>query len=381
MTTDRHIPIRRLDPAVERLLNRERIKEARMLPTGKLKDEHHQQVRDLLDKLTIDQESGDRYITFNEVARSIGKSQSVISQWYSGNYPARMDPITRAVNRFVETTIQRQQTLGEKQFVMTWVAEMMIARVSMAHNAKKMLCMVAPAGSGKTMVIEYLADEYSGFTIYIDGQLRPKAFLQRLARAVRVPESGTANELMERIVARLKGRQTIIFIDEAHLLNHQCAGVIRAIYDQTGVTIAMFGARQMFEMIDDRASGGGQFWRRCHKVNMLKQASLTPNDRGEPGRMLFSAAEIREVVAARGMRLADDDAVQMMTTIANVPDSGALDLVTSLMSNIAYLYGEDQPISVSALVNALMSSDDVNGEHLIGQVNLDQGEQYSEAVA
>lgn len=340
-----------------------------MLPDGKLTEEHHQGVRDLLDDLILDA-NGKRMVSFVQIGKAIGKTTSVVSQWYGGSYSGNMDGVTRAINRFVETSRKRQQIKGPDNYIPTWMASQMIERVRLAHNKGKMAAIVAPAGSGKSIVIEYLAEEFDGFTVYCDATLTPKQFLARLATSlhIKVSKWTTLAEIMAKVVSRLDGRQTIIFIDEAQLLNRKCGGVIRSLHDQTKVTIAMFGSQQIFGLIDDRDAsiGGGQFWRRCHKVDMIRQAQLLGDGDGN-AHPLFSVEEVRAIAKAKDIRLANDGVAGMLARIACIPGFGTMGLVCDILEDILYLY-DGEPATVRSVTQALLIGSDVEAEEILGQV-------------
>lgn len=367
-----HYPITRLSPAIEKLLNRDRIREARMLPEGKLSDEHHQQVRDLLDELTINT-NGRRVISFAEISRAIGRAGNTASQWYNGKLTGDVDRVTRAINQFIDTHITRQKIKGDSDYVPTWVAEQMIVRVRLAHNKRKMLACVSPAGSGKSLVIQALAEEFQGYTVYCDETLSPKMLLLRIARACRCESDkrDTTSDLIAKIIERLVGRNTIVFIDEAQLLSNKCAGVIRSLYDQTGVTFALFGSQNIFHVIDDRDPriGGGQFWSRTHKVDMVRQASIHPDDQGNAGRLLFTVEEVRALAQSKGVRLSRDGVEDMLLQIACLPTFGTLRLVCDLLEDILYLH-DDAVATVSRITEALLIGSDVEAEQILGQVNV-----------
>ncbi len=356
-----------IDPLIERLLNRDRIREARMLPDGTLTDDHHDQVRSDFDTLIRD-DAGKRIIPLTRVAKAIGKSAPVLTQWYNGNYSGDNDGITRLVNSWIETTRQRQR-LGSSDYVETWAAEQMMQRFRLAHNKNHMAVIVSPSGSGKDMVINALAEEFDGIVVYCDTTLTPKQLLVRIARQARIGKvSGSAAELMERIVERLKGRNTALFINEAQLLRNQCAGVVRAIHDETGITIAMFGSQDIFSLIDDRANGGGQLWRRCHKVNMLEQLRYAPNPSGAGCRPLFTVEEIQAIAKKKRIRLAKDGVAEMLAAIACLPTYGTLGLIDSLLSDIAFLFDEDRTATVSRVTEVLIAGSDIEAEDILLQV-------------
>jgi DNA transposition AAA+ family ATPase len=350
-----------------------------MLPDTKLTDEHHDLVREDFDALTMGP-NRKRTTSLNEVGKAIGNSGSVVSQWYTGNYAGDMDAITRKINNWIETTRQRQR-LGTGDYVETWVAEQMKAVVRMAHNKRKMACIVSPSGSGKDMVIEAMSQEFGGPVVYCEATFTPKQLLQRIAASCKLPIGGSASDITARIVAQLKGRNTILFINEAQVLKASCGGVIRSIYDQTGVTVALFGAQQIFSLIDDRANGGGQFWSRCQKVSMLEQLRYAPNPGGAGCRPLFTIEEIKALAKSKSIRLADSAVVKMLAKIACLPDFGTLRLVAGLLDDIAYFYEEDRTATVSRITQLLILGNDIEAKDICAQAGYDLPEPGQEIAA
>src|SRR5690606_20588100 len=160
-----------------------------------------------------------------------------------------------------------------------------------------------------------------------------------------------------------------VFLDEAQTLPPEAAGIIRSVYDQTGVIFIMLGACDVFELIDDRKdSGGGQFWRRCLKFNIINRAARVadPSDPTRMGRPLYTVDEIARFVASRELRLADDDALQMLWRLACLADRGTLGLVNALLMGIADIYGRDVAITVDLIASQLFMEDDGDADEILG---------------
>lgn len=234
------------------------------------------------------------------------------------------------------------------------------ASVRLADRRQKMAAIVSPSGSGKDVVIAALAEELNGVVVYCDMSMTPTRLIQAIAEAIKLRVINETYELKRRIIRRLKDRSTIIFVNEAQQLARRgtgakCASVLRSVYDQTGVPICLFGSAEVFSFIDDRdpASGGGQLYRRCIKVNMLNRARLTedPDHAGRVGRPLFSKDEVRHFLAMKQVKLSGD-VFELLWQVANLTDHGTLGLVGDVVETIADLYPGD-PITAEHVHTAL----------------------------
>ncbi|MEM8781922.1 MAG: AAA family ATPase [Planctomycetota bacterium] len=324
---------------IEHLLAKDRVLlEARMLPTeGPLTEDQIQDVRDAFDRLSKDA-SGRRSFTFSDLARAIGRSPSVVSQWYKGSYPSNLDAITRDINNWIERTVQRERSTGNRAYVETWVCETMAAHVRLVDRRRKMGVIVSPSGSGKDMVIDVLGDELNAVSVYCNVTTTPKRLLVALAEQLGIASGNrNAGDLQARIVDAIKDRSTIIFINEAQQLDDRCASVLRAVYDESGVPVVLLGSKQIFEMIRnaDKASGGGQFWRRCLKLEITRRAEQTLDpDTQQVGRRLFSQEEIKKFLAMKKVRLAKADGPEvfgLLVDIANLDEHGSLGLLNDVV--------------------------------------------------
>lgn len=346
--SDRHQDIARR--ATDRLADEDRIlsTEAIMLPIdGKLAKEHVDAVRQAVAEFVTDGQ-GVRMVTNKEIASEIGFSPAVISEFMKGKYKGDNSRLARQLNLWVDRHRKRQRARGNQAYISTWACERMAAYVRLADRRQKMAAIVGPSGCGKDMVIEALAEELNGAVVYCDTRTTATRLVQKIAEAIGVKVINDTGQVERRIIKRLKDRSMILFINEAQTLAGRgrvgaaCAGLLRSIYDQTGVPICLFGSAEIFAFIDDRdpASGGGQLYRRCLKVNLsnLARQEEDPDRPGQLGRPLFSKDEVRSFLAMKQIKLADLDAFDLLYQIANLTEHGTLGLCGDVVEAIADLW-------------------------------------------
>lgn len=313
--------------AMERLNESNRVLlEARMLPRSQPLN---------ADRIAGVVDAFKRYIKAHDVrpaqvAREIKYSPAVLSSWMRGKYKGDVDTVTHSINDWMERDSRRSEAQRPKDYVETWVAETMRTIACEADKLGMMAAIVAPAGSGKTLVLKALADEMRGVYLYCDADHTTKDFLESLAAALgRKAQSGTTAKVKQFVIESLRGTRRIIFLDEAHQLGKAIKS-IRGIYDQAEVPIVMAGTADILNMIADHADGRGQFHSRCIPFNVVDQIRDVENpDRSKGGRNLFTIEEIRAFFSMKKIRLSND-ALMLMWQLACLPSRGTLRLIDTL---------------------------------------------------
>ena len=271
-----------------------------------------------------------RGITPAQVAREAGYVSSVLSQWQNNTYRGDVDEVTRAVNVWMERHARRSDAKQPKGYVPTWVAETIQSVAFLADRHLMMAAIVAPSGSGKTKVLKILSEKMRGVYLYIAANTTESAFMEELAAGLGYDKSDHRKGVLRRfIVGQLSKTKQIVFLDEAQNLR-RAIGAVRSIHDQACVPIVMAGTADVFDMVDDRAQGRGQLSSRTIRCDLLSVLADASNPgRTAKGRKLFSEIEIKQFLASRGIRLADD-AFKLVYALACLPNYGTLRLVEAI---------------------------------------------------
>lgn len=281
-------------------------------------------------------------VSVSAAAKQIGYAASVISQWLDGKYAGDNDEVTRAVNSWLDADLRTRGLSLNVDYVPASVCEGMRGAIKMAHARNKMVACIMPSGTGKTMMIDMMSRELRGFTVYCHQDLTPRKFLVAVAKAVGAAHSKTARDdssvdWMSAIVSKLRGSRRPIFLDEAHLLRRDVFARIRAIYDQTGVSIVMAGTEDILSNINDRAGGRGQMASRCCIYNALAYyANIDDPGRQTLGRPLYTKEEIRAFIDAAKVKI-DPQAFELLWALACMPDRGCMRLVLDLVGTITQI--------------------------------------------
>jgi len=350
------------------------LRQARMLPMDQtLTDQQIEDVRRTFNAFIVEHD-----ITLGQVARKIGVSTSVISQWRRGNYTkGDMQRITRQVNHWMEQDARRRHAAIEVDYVPTVIAERMRTLINVACDTSAMAALVAPAGSGKTMVLELCAEERSGFYLYCDETMTPKAMLVELCRTLGITNySVTRSRMIQYIVDKLKGTSRPIVMDEAHRLPAGCFGTIRTIHDRTGVSIIMAGTYEIIERISDQSASRGQMASRCLRFNamdFIMDAERGPGPRGRAqGKPLYTKAECKKLFDRMKVKFTDDG-FELAWALACLPGYGCLRLVRRIIELVRSKW-PGKPITRKHMMQALQLIHSAHGSHIgtIADRHIDQ---------
>ncbi len=261
-------------------------------------------------------------------------------------------------------------------------------------ESMKLICQVwandpglrATEGVGRQQLGDALARQrnVNGYTIHCHRKLTARELAVEIATVLGVggDKQRSAAYLVRRIVKAIKDRSCSIFLNEAQQLTPECASLIRTIHDQTSVPIIMLGSHEIFQFVDDRATGGGQFARRTIKCNIESRMArmADPENPGKVGRPLYSKDEVRRFLASRQIRLADESTFDMLWRIACLTKQGTLGLLNEIVEGIAELYG-DEPVRREVVASMLFMQLENDAELVLAAVQDQQADEQAEPAA
>lgn len=340
-----------LPEAMDRLNEQNRILlEARMLPPNKpLTAEHTYSIIERFNEYIAE-----RGIKPARVSREIKYSESTLSQWRANVYKGDIDAVTRAVNNWMERDARRAEADKPKDYVKTWVAETMRTMCYQADKRGKMLVIIAPSGTGKTKVLQAIAEEMRGIYIQADdGKRAPKELIRCLCAAVKGKTTGTIGVMLASLIEQLRKQPRIIIIDECQFLA-RCLSVIRSVYDQAGVPVIMAGTSDILPYVDDRTDGRGQFASRTLFCNIMDAIVDVERDGGgdkSESRDLFSLEEIAAFFETKKIRLTRE-ALMFAWSLACLPNYGTLRFAFDVAA-MAEEWAKKDPVDRKHMMNAL----------------------------
>lgn len=317
-----------------------------ILPTeGALMQEHHESVRKNFTKFTYRHNLSNK-----QASKGIGLSAPVLSQWLSNTYRGDNDNVAKRVNRWMEMEARKLDVRLELPYMPTDVAEAIRSVIQTAHEHTVMAAIVAPAGSGKSIVAKVMAEEMNGFYIYADQDMTIKSFLDQLVVLTKAnPKGATVDALKRAVIDVLHESGRPIFVDEAQLMRPQLFSRLRSIHDQAKVPIIMLGAFEILSRIDDRASGRGQMARRTIQWNALEYFANVEDPRGGSlGRPLYTIEQVKALFAHMPVKLTDAG-MEMLWSIACLHDRGCLGTAKYVMDMAYRAFGGERSVGLDEI--------------------------------
>ena len=160
------------------------------------------------------------------VGKAVGYSPSVISEFLkgSGNYGGNEGEVAIHLEEWLIEEEQRRDNALETRFVWTNVAQYIHGVAGYCLDMKKVALIYGPqtSGIGKTTALRAIAQEMGprrSTLITIDkADANPTGLLKKILGGLRLQDSGSNAQRMQRVVDHLKGRSHLLMIDQVHNL-------------------------------------------------------------------------------------------------------------------------------------------------------------------
>lgn len=215
-----------------------------------------------------------------QVAQLLGVSIAVVSLYLKGEYNGNVAEIDRKVDELIERDKAKVvEAKYNDEFVPTLAARKGMDIMRFAHVEGEINVIFGAAGLGKTQMLkQYAKENSSAVLIETDPSCNPKVLLRKIAEAVGANARGVNNELLEGIVAKLKGSERLLMIDEAELLSTRSLEFIRRIHDLAGVGIILAGMPRLLVNLKGKNNELAQLYSRvgfaCDLGNALPDDDL-----------------------------------------------------------------------------------------------------------
>lgn len=201
-----------------------------------------------------------------EIARSVGVSDSRISQFRKGTYTGDNESLAYSLQQMMNLDTRRQQTVKKPGFVVTSTAKEIMTVARYTHEHTDIGVIYGPAGIGKTIALKQYAQEYPS-TVFITADVttaRAKALLEEIADKIGTKSSGTQSAIKRGIISELNRSGRMIIIDEAQHLAYEALEALRTImHDTCGTGVLLCGNEVIYSnMIGKRNAPFAQLFSR-----------------------------------------------------------------------------------------------------------------------
>ncbi|MCF7952418.1 MAG: AAA family ATPase [Spirochaetaceae bacterium] len=220
----------------------------------------------------------DKQLSQNKVAREIGYSAAVLSQYRKGSYGGDVGRLEREIEKWLEKQSRKGQ-IKKVQFVETGVFRKIYSALTTAHEERTMGFIVGPAGIGKTMAISKYAEENPNvYLIQGESGLKENDVVRKLAGLLNIKGNSIVG-MKEGIMEQLADKAAIVVVDEANYLHPAILDMLRrVVFDQAACPVVFVGVRELMGNIFQNPRDFKQLQRRIGVFLDLNRYSLDKKD-------------------------------------------------------------------------------------------------------
>lgn len=208
----------------------------------------------------------DTGLTQAKIANKLGVSSAVVSQYLKGEYAGDTERIDKAVRELTERHAQKSDEI-KTDFVMTTSAKNITLTCQRAHATADVYLVVGDAGLGKTCALKEYAHKNSNvIMLEIDPTYSVKVLLSELCNHLSISGAKGNQAMLDAIIAKLKGSERLLIIDEAEFLAYRCLEIVRRIHDKAEIGVVLAG---MPRLIGNLRGARGEYKQLYSRVGFM----------------------------------------------------------------------------------------------------------------
>jgi DNA transposition AAA+ family ATPase len=182
-------------------------------------------------------------ITQSSVAKAIGVSNSVISQYLEAKYSGDTGKMDRLIRGYL---LRSEEEYAQRKFIIPIVKTTVMKNVHevlrFCHINRKMGMAYGESGIGKTTALEeYVEDCPETILIEADPTITERDMLRDLHDRLIGEATGSVNQMLVACIGRLRDSGRLIIVDEAENMPYKALNTLRRIHDKAHIGIAMVG--------------------------------------------------------------------------------------------------------------------------------------------
>jgi DNA transposition AAA+ family ATPase len=223
----------------------------------------------------------EKSISQGRVAKALGLSTSVISQYLSGNYGGDLAATEAKISQWLEMESQRADRpfLESTGIIQTRAMTLITQALFVAARDRDMVVITGPAGAGKTTTLQaYAKANSSSILVEADHGYTAMALFVELCDHLSLPTKGTLHELLQRVVEKLKDSGRLIIVDEAEHLPYRALELLRRVHDKSHVPLALVGMPRLRKNLQGDHNHYAQLWSRVGFVKSVDLLSKQDED-------------------------------------------------------------------------------------------------------
>lgn len=284
-----------------------------------------------------------------DLARAVGYSSTVISEFFSGRYAGNAGQIAIELQRWMDEEEERRRRPQTSQFVWTNVALQIKSVATYCLDFRKIGLVYGPdtAGIGKTTALQAIAQDLGPRRCTLvsidttDGS--PTGLLRKICDSLHISDNRSTHAMFNRIVQSIMGRSHLLLLDQVHSLrggrNDLALFTLMDLYNRTNTAQLWCGTADMVAYLErERARTADESLAQIRSrifpcVDLME--GVGPDGGGA---MLADVDLVREMFAKNRLKLTAA-AARFLCQLINTPDSGGIRICVQIIE-YATMLGE-----------------------------------------
>jgi DNA transposition AAA+ family ATPase len=181
-----------------------------------------------------------RRISQAKAAQALGYSGGVISAYKSKTYNGDIKTLEKKIDAWLKREARRLERL-DVPVAETSTLEKIRRAVTIAQDEGDIAVVIGDAGTGKTTALrQYAKESHSALLVEVDPSFSQVTLMAEIAKALGVEHKGGQNQVIERVIEALTGRDAVLIVDEADYLSASSLELLRRVINdksRTGVVL------------------------------------------------------------------------------------------------------------------------------------------------
>jgi DNA transposition AAA+ family ATPase len=176
-------------------------------------------------------------ISQSQAAKALGYSPAVITAYKQGTYAGRVDKLEADIASWLERELTRS-TILDIPILETTLLKQVSSACDIAYEEKDIAVIVGYAGCGKSVALRDYVRRHQDRVYYLEANKATSlhVLIMRLGEMLGLSLKGNAADVTARIGAFLKGRDTLLIVDQADDLPDSALEYLRQIIFDEGQT-------------------------------------------------------------------------------------------------------------------------------------------------
>ncbi len=194
-----------------------------------------------------------------QVSKETGISSAAISQFLNGTYTGKNDEMARRLNQYITLEESRLNVVKtDVIYEKLHNTENALFACTVANKRNIMALVCGEAGAGKTTALNLYKDRNASAVLVTANSCAKTATaaLGLICKELHLETPKNKTAMISAIVARLKGTNRLIIIDEADHLTLDALQAVRNINDMAGVGIVLSGNNKIYQQMKSPRNGG-----------------------------------------------------------------------------------------------------------------------------